>query len=120
MAAADVIADALGQRFVDSVPLNMERAWAESSPRVPVICLLSPGQRITCVLATSLWQCLGELQSRQVVRKRKIRSSQKKSEGWVLKRPFSITCHATLLLSAERINFEEQWTRKMQELAQDF
>ncbi|CAL8466541.1 g6077 [Coccomyxa elongata] len=43
VAAADVIADALGQRFVDSVPLNMERAWAESAPNVPVICLLSPG-----------------------------------------------------------------------------
>ncbi len=44
IAAADVIADALGQRFVESAPLNMERAWAESSPRVPLICLLSAGQ----------------------------------------------------------------------------
>lgn len=43
IAAADYIADALGQRFVESVPLNMERAWAESHPKCPLICLLSPG-----------------------------------------------------------------------------
>ncbi|DBA69380.1 TPA: Dynein gamma chain, flagellar outer arm [Trebouxia sp. C0005] len=43
IAAADYIADALGQRFVESVPLNMERAWSESHPKCPLICLLSPG-----------------------------------------------------------------------------
>ncbi len=43
MAAADYIADALGQRFVESVPLNMERSWAESHSKCPLICLLSPG-----------------------------------------------------------------------------
>ena len=43
IAAADYIADALGQRFVESVPLNMENAWAESHPKCPLICLLSPG-----------------------------------------------------------------------------
>lgn len=43
IAATDFIADALGRAFVDSVPLNMERAWAESSPKCPLICLLSPG-----------------------------------------------------------------------------
>ena len=43
ISAADYIAGALGQRFVDSVPLNMERAWAESHPKCPLICLLSPG-----------------------------------------------------------------------------
>ena len=41
MAAADCIADALGQRYVESVPLSMEKTWAESSPKVPIICLLS-------------------------------------------------------------------------------
>ena len=44
IAAADYIADALGQRFVESVPLNMENAWTESHPKCPLICLLSPGQ----------------------------------------------------------------------------
>lgn len=44
MAAADCIADALGQRYVESVPLSMEKTWVESSPKVPIICLLSPGQ----------------------------------------------------------------------------
>jgi dynein heavy chain len=43
VAAADYIADALGQRFVESVPLNMERTWAESHNKCPLICLLSPG-----------------------------------------------------------------------------
>ena len=43
IAAADYIAEALGQRFVESVPLNMERAWAESHRKCPLICLLSPG-----------------------------------------------------------------------------
>ena len=43
IAAGDMIADALGQRFVESVPLNMEAAWAESRPTTPLICLLSPG-----------------------------------------------------------------------------
>lgn len=33
IAASDYIADALGQRFVESVPLNMERAWSESHNR---------------------------------------------------------------------------------------
>lgn len=45
IAAADLIASTLGQRFVESVPLNMERAWAESRPTTPLICLLSPGAR---------------------------------------------------------------------------
>jgi dynein heavy chain len=43
IAAQDYIADALGQRFVESVPLNMERAWVESHCKCPLICLLSPG-----------------------------------------------------------------------------
>ena len=43
IAAGDMITDALGQRFVESVPLNMEAAWAESRPTMPLICLLSPG-----------------------------------------------------------------------------
>ena len=43
IAASEYIADALGQRFVESVPLNMERAWGESHSKCPLICLLSPG-----------------------------------------------------------------------------
>eukprot|EP00879_Flechtneria_rotunda_P016890 GHRR01017680.1.p2 GENE.GHRR01017680.1~~GHRR01017680.1.p2 ORF type:complete len:364 (+),score=128.91 GHRR01017680.1:649-1740(+) len=43
VAAADYIGDALGQRFVESVPLSMERAWSESHKKCPLICLLSPG-----------------------------------------------------------------------------
>lgn len=43
VAASEYVADSLGQRFVESVPLNMERAWAESHKRCPLICLLSRG-----------------------------------------------------------------------------
>ncbi|PNH08753.1 Dynein gamma chain, flagellar outer arm [Tetrabaena socialis] len=43
IAAADYIAEALGQRFVESVPLNMEKTWSESHAKCPLICLLSPG-----------------------------------------------------------------------------
>ena len=43
IAASDYIADSLGQRFTESVPLNMERTWSESHSRCPLICLLSPG-----------------------------------------------------------------------------
>lgn len=41
--AVDYISEALGPRFVESVPVNLEATWAESSNRVPLICLLSPG-----------------------------------------------------------------------------
>jgi len=43
VAAADYISEALGPRFVESVPVNLEATWAESRNRVPLICLLSPG-----------------------------------------------------------------------------
>jgi dynein heavy chain, axonemal len=43
VAASDYVAHALGQRFVESVPVNMERAWGESHRKCPLICLLSRG-----------------------------------------------------------------------------
>ena len=43
VAAQAYIADAIGQQFVESVPLNIEATWEESTPYVPIICLLSPG-----------------------------------------------------------------------------
>jgi dynein heavy chain, axonemal len=43
VAAAEYVADALGQRFVESVPLNIDRAWTESTKTSPLICLLSRG-----------------------------------------------------------------------------
>lgn len=58
IAAADYIADALGQRFVESVPLNMERAWSESHPKCPLICLLSPGADPTKLIEVSVTQVM--------------------------------------------------------------
>lgn len=43
LAAMDYISDTLGKRFVESVPLNLDKAWEESNPRSPLICLLSAG-----------------------------------------------------------------------------
>ena len=43
VAAAEYVADALGQRYVESVPLNMDRAHTESTKTSPLICLLSRG-----------------------------------------------------------------------------
>jgi dynein heavy chain len=43
VAAQAYIAQAIGDAFVESVPLNMENTWAETDPHTPVICLLSPG-----------------------------------------------------------------------------
>lgn len=43
IAAEEYIADALGRQFVESVPLNMEKAWEESASNVPLICILSRG-----------------------------------------------------------------------------
>lgn len=46
VAASDLIADSLGQKFVDGVPLSIDRVWEESEPLRPIICLLSPGMQI--------------------------------------------------------------------------
>jgi len=43
ISAGEYIAEAIGQRFVDSIPLNMENTWTESHKKCPLICLLSPG-----------------------------------------------------------------------------
>jgi dynein heavy chain, axonemal len=43
VAAQEYIANAIGQQFVESVPLSMEKTWEETTPFVPVICILSPG-----------------------------------------------------------------------------
>jgi hypothetical protein len=44
IAAVDCIADVLGHKYVESIPLSMEKTWIESSHRIPIICLLSPGE----------------------------------------------------------------------------
>ncbi|XP_055341393.1 dynein axonemal heavy chain 8-like isoform X2 [Paramacrobiotus metropolitanus] len=41
--ARKYIADSLGRAFADPVVLNLEATWAESDPRVPLICFLSMG-----------------------------------------------------------------------------
>ena len=43
VAAQKYIADAIGERFVESVPLSMDATWEESTPFAPCVFLLSPG-----------------------------------------------------------------------------
>lgn len=62
IAAADYITSALGQRYVESVPLNMERAWAESRPKTPLICLLSAGKHSPARGKPGRARCLGSAQ----------------------------------------------------------
>lgn len=42
-AASDYIEDTLGERFVNSIPLNLAETWKETTPLIPVVCLLSQG-----------------------------------------------------------------------------
>ncbi|KAG2377570.1 hypothetical protein C9374_009086 [Naegleria lovaniensis] len=46
-ACSSYIIDTLGQQFVDSISLNLEETWKESSPITPIVCLLSQGSDLT-------------------------------------------------------------------------
>lgn len=52
IAAADFIKEALGQKYVDVVPLNLEATWEESKPLTPLVCLLSLGSDPTAAIET--------------------------------------------------------------------
>ena len=57
IAASYLIAEALGQRYVDGNPLSMERVLEESGTARPVICLLSPGKETAYFLKSMLdWE----------------------------------------------------------------
>lgn len=43
LCASEFISDVLGRKYIESVPLNLETALAESDARTPLVCLLSPG-----------------------------------------------------------------------------
>lgn len=55
IAASDYIADALGQRFVESVPLNMERAWSESHNRYLIQMSLGCKIHDICLYSVFFW-----------------------------------------------------------------
>lgn len=52
IAASYLIAEALGQRYVDGIPLSMERVLEESGTARPVICLLSPGSLFSLLIGS--------------------------------------------------------------------
>lgn len=43
VAAGHFVAASLGQTFVEPPPTNLDKIWIDSSPRAPVMCLLSAG-----------------------------------------------------------------------------
>ncbi|KAG9395874.1 Dynein heavy chain and region D6 of dynein motor [Carpediemonas membranifera] len=43
LAATGYIISSLGQRYAEGQPLNIEATWQESSPKVPLLCILSLG-----------------------------------------------------------------------------
>lgn len=49
---ANYIIDRLGQRFVDSIPLNLKETWLETISQTPLIFLLSPGADPTSSIET--------------------------------------------------------------------
>eukprot|EP01028_Stygiella_incarcerata_P006636 TRINITY_DN270_c0_g1_i1.p1 TRINITY_DN270_c0_g1~~TRINITY_DN270_c0_g1_i1.p1 ORF type:complete len:4523 (-),score=1222.92 TRINITY_DN270_c0_g1_i1:192-13760(-) len=50
IAASDFISVTLGSRFVESVPLNLEDIWEESTATTPLVCLLSLGSDPTSLI----------------------------------------------------------------------
>jgi dynein heavy chain len=46
-ACAQYIMETLGAQFVNSIPLNIEETWGESTPTIPIVCLLSMGSDLT-------------------------------------------------------------------------
>lgn len=46
----EYIKEALGSRFIESIPLDLHEAWEESSPRCPMIFLLSRGSDPTGII----------------------------------------------------------------------
>lgn len=44
VAASAYVSDALGPKFIQPAPTNLERVLAASKPTCPVVCLLSPGE----------------------------------------------------------------------------
>lgn len=43
VAAGQFVAASLGPRFVEPPPTNLEKVWASSAPKCPIVCLLSSG-----------------------------------------------------------------------------
>ena len=43
LCATEYVAATLGDKYVESHPLNLETTWAESNERSPLVCLLSAG-----------------------------------------------------------------------------
>ena len=117
VAAQAYIGDAIGQQFVESVPLNMEATWEETTPYRPVICLLSPGADPTKLIEELAKKKKLKLsgvsmgQGQEIIARKLIQTAVKKGE-WVILQ----NTHLGLGYMAEI----EVYLTKAEELHEDF
>ncbi|KAL4552567.1 hypothetical protein Ndes2526B_g02495 [Nannochloris sp. 'desiccata'] len=89
VAAGQFVAASLGPRFVEPPPTNLEKVWAESAPKCPIVCLLSSGadptKSIEDLAKRKKIKCFGVSmgQGQEVVARRLVTAAS--AEGhWVL------------------------------------
>ena len=117
VAAQAYIGDAIGQQFVESVPLNVEATWEETTPYRPVICLLSPGADPTKLIEELAKKKKLKLsgvsmgQGQEIIARKLIQTAVKKGE-WVILQ----NTHLGLGYMAEI----EVYLTKAEELHEDF
>mmetsp|Transcript_2907 Transcript_2907/g.5212 ORF Transcript_2907/g.5212 Transcript_2907/m.5212 type:complete len:2119 (-) Transcript_2907:878-7234(-) len=117
LAAQDYIVDAIGKKYVDPIPLNLESTLEESVPRSPLICLLSAGSDPTNMIidlakkkkkhcpAISMGQG-------QEIQARKLINTGVQQGNWILLQ----NCH----LGLAYMNELEQTLRKYEEIEPEF
>ena len=117
VAAQAYIGDAIGQRFVESVPINVEATWEETTPYIPVICLLSAGSDPTKLIEELAKKKKLKLsgvsmgQGQEIIARKLIQTAVKKGE-WVILQ----NTHLGLNYMAEI----EVYLTKAEELHDDF
>jgi len=100
------ISDSLGARYADPVLLNLETMLAESTIRVPMVCLLSMGSDPTnqiCDLARKMsleCRCISMGQG-QEIHARRLLNLAREQGGWVLLQ----NCHLGLEFMEELLEF---------------
>jgi dynein heavy chain len=107
--ARKYIGKSIGHRFVESVITDIKDIWDESEPKVPMICLLSPGsdptEAIKQLAKANKLDCRDiSMGQGQEVHARKLVASFQEIGGWVLLQ----NCHLALDFLAELQGSVEQ------------
>ncbi|XP_055935203.1 dynein axonemal heavy chain 8-like isoform X2 [Argiope bruennichi] len=87
--ARKYVADSMGQSYADPVILNMDDMWAESTPRSPLICLLTMGSDPTQQIESlakqkDLYFGAISMGQGQEVHARKLMNNNMEKGGWML------------------------------------